>query len=263
MKEHKPVQRKLADLNGYDSNSRTHSKEQIDQVANSIRKFGFTNPILIDENNTIIAGHARAQAAGIVGLTDIPCVLLNGLDQHEKAALVIADNKLALNAGWDFDALKSELEFLQDSGFDLSLTGFSMKEIGELIDISEIDIENESDANPYTDKVEGIQYEPHNKKPDVSEIYNVEKYESLKNEIEESLLPTDIKNFLIMAATRHIQFDYQLIADFYSHSDPEIQSLMERSALVILDYDDAIAMGYIKLSAAIAEQYKNDKNKQS
>ncbi len=126
MKEHKPVRRKLADLNGYESNSRTHSAQQVKQIAESIKKFGFTNPILIDENNTIIAGHARAQAAGIIGLADVPCILLNGLNQHEKAALVITDNKLALNAGWDFDALKSEIDFLNDAGFDISVTGFSI-----------------------------------------------------------------------------------------------------------------------------------------
>jgi hypothetical protein len=126
MKEHKPVQRKLSELTNYESNSRTHSEKQVAQIVASIRTFGFTNPILIDETNTIIAGHARAQAAAIIGMAKVPCILLVGLDQHEKAALVITDNKLALNAGWNFDALKSEIDFLQDAGFDIEVTGFSI-----------------------------------------------------------------------------------------------------------------------------------------
>lgn len=137
MKEHKPVQRKLADLNGYDSNSRTHSDEQINQLVASINEFGFTNPILIDETNTIIAGHARAQAAGQAGLDVVPCVLLQGLDQHQKAALVIADNKIALNSGWNIDALRSEIEFLKDANFNIDVLGFDDGELNELFSFND------------------------------------------------------------------------------------------------------------------------------
>jgi DNA modification methylase len=118
--------KKLSDLSGYDSNSRTHSEEQIQQIAKSIKTFGFTNPILIDENNGIIAGHGRALAAAILNIDNV----------HDKAALVIADNKLAENAGWNYDALKSELGFLNDVDFDLSLTGFSDDELSDLLDLN-------------------------------------------------------------------------------------------------------------------------------
>ena len=123
----------LADLKEYESNSRTHSQEQVEQIQRSIKSFGFTNPILIDENNGIIAGHGRALAAANLKLEQVPCMVITGLSQHQKAALVIADNKIAENAGWNYDALKSELGFLSDYDFDLSLTGFNDDELKDLL----------------------------------------------------------------------------------------------------------------------------------
>ena len=123
----------LADLKEYESNSRTHSQEQVEQIQKSIKSFGFTNPILIDENNGIIAGHGRALAAANLKLEQVPCMVITGLTEQSKAALVIADNKLAENAGWNYDALKSELGFLSDYDFDLSLTGFNDDELKDLL----------------------------------------------------------------------------------------------------------------------------------
>lgn len=117
------------ELRPYDKNSRTHSPGQIAQLAASIKEFGFTNPILIDEDNGIIAGHGRLEAAKQLGLDRIPCLVLAGLTKTQKRALVIADNKLALNAGWDLGLLKGELVDLQTAGFDLSITGFTVDEI--------------------------------------------------------------------------------------------------------------------------------------
>lgn len=119
-------------LREYDSNSRTHSDIQIDQVAHSINEFGFTAPILIDENNVVLAGHCRLKAARKLGLKEVPCVVVEGLTDIQKKAYVIADNKLTLNADWDFGILKSEFEALKADSFDLELTGFSPDEIAEL-----------------------------------------------------------------------------------------------------------------------------------
>lgn len=124
---------KTDDLVGYENNSRTHSDEQIDQLVRSINEFGFTNPILIDEKNVIIAGHARLQASKKIGLEEVPCIVLSGLTDDQKKAYVIADNKLALNAGWDMDLLKLELESLKISDFDLELTGFSWDELEDIL----------------------------------------------------------------------------------------------------------------------------------
>lgn len=108
----------------YAMNSRTHSEEQINQVASSIKEFGFTNPVLVDEQNGIIAGHGRTLAAKKLGMDEVPTICLDGLTGAQKKAYVIADNQLALNAGWDMGALKLELESLQEMEFDIELLGF-------------------------------------------------------------------------------------------------------------------------------------------
>ena len=119
-------------LQPYGMNSRTHSENQINQIINSIKEFGFTNPCLIDENNNLIAGHGRLEAAKKMGFTEIPCIIVDGLNEVQRKALIIADNKLALNAAWDIDILKSELSFIQDNDFDLELIGFDAAELDDL-----------------------------------------------------------------------------------------------------------------------------------
>ena len=118
-----------ADLVPYARNSRTHDDAQVAQIAASIKEFGFTNPILIDEDGGIIAGHGRLSAARKLGIDEVPCLRLGHLTDAQKRAYVIADNRLALNAGWDEEMLKVEFAELGDLGFDLELTGFDAKEI--------------------------------------------------------------------------------------------------------------------------------------
>lgn len=115
----------------YALNSRTHSDEQVAQIAASIREFGFTNPVLVDDENNLIAGHGRLLAARKLKLSEVPAVIVTGLDDRKRRALVIADNKLALNAGWDDEALKVELEDLAGDFGDLM--GFSEDELAELL----------------------------------------------------------------------------------------------------------------------------------
>jgi DNA modification methylase len=122
----------LSALKPFPRNSRTHSDSQIQQIVQSINEYGFTNPILVDENNTIIAGHGRLLAANKIGLTEVPCIVLADLTAKQKQAYIIADNKLALNAGWDVATLIEELDDLKSQGFDLDLTGFSPDEINDL-----------------------------------------------------------------------------------------------------------------------------------
>ena len=117
----------------YARNSRTHSDEQVAQVAASIREFGFTNPVLIDANGGIIAGHGRVMAARKLGLADVPCIRLAHLSEAQRRAYIIADNKLALNSGWDEEMLALEFQDLQGMGFDLELTGFADDDIAELL----------------------------------------------------------------------------------------------------------------------------------
>jgi site-specific DNA-methyltransferase (adenine-specific) len=119
----------IEDLIPYVKNSRTHDDAQVAQIAASIKEFGFTNPILIDAEGGIIAGHGRVLAARKLKLESVPCIMLDYLTETQKRAYVIADNKLALNAGWDSELLKLEFADLKDAGFDLELTGFTLDEI--------------------------------------------------------------------------------------------------------------------------------------
>jgi ParB family transcriptional regulator, chromosome partitioning protein len=118
----------------YARNSRTHSDAQVAQIAASIKEFGFTNPVLIDEDGGIIAGHGRTLAARKLGLDEVPCLRLAYLSEAQKKAYIIADNKLALNAGWDDEMLKVELSELKELDFDLSLIGFDADELQKLVE---------------------------------------------------------------------------------------------------------------------------------
>ena len=126
----------VRDLKPWARNARTHSRKQVRQIADSIEAFGFTNPVLIDEDRTILAGHGRVAAAELLGMKTVPCLRLDYMTEAEKRAYVLADNKLALNAGWDDDLLVAELGALisEDLDFDIGVTGFSIPEIDALMD---------------------------------------------------------------------------------------------------------------------------------
>lgn len=125
--------KKTDELIPFVNNSRTHDELQVNQIAASIKEFGFTNPILLDGEDGIIAGHGRLQAARLLGLDEVPTIRLDGLDELQKRAYVIADNKLALNAGWDSELLQLEIQNLQDKDFDIGLLGFDEKELMQIL----------------------------------------------------------------------------------------------------------------------------------
>jgi len=131
------------DLIPYANNARSHSDQQVAQVAASIKEFGFNNPILIDEHNGVIAGHGRLAAAQKLNMKTVPTILLEGLSEAQRKAYVIADNKLTENSRWDFDLLSLEIEQLKDLDFDVALLGFSEVELdgisAEEIDMSVLD----------------------------------------------------------------------------------------------------------------------------
>lgn len=140
--------KKTSDLIPYARNSRTHSDEQIGKIAASIKEFGFLNPVIIDGENGIIAGHGRVMAAQKLGLEEIPTIEASHLTDAQRRAYIIADNRLALDAGWDDEMLRVEFSELEDLGFDLELTGFDNEEIedftGGVIDLEEVEQFNES-----------------------------------------------------------------------------------------------------------------------
>lgn len=144
----KVERRKISTIVPYARNSRTHSDEQVAQIAASINEWGFTNPILIDIDGEIIAGHGRLMAAQKLGLDEVPCITAVGWSDAQKKAYVIADNKLAINAGWDDDMLAVEFSELQDLDFDLNLTGFNADELAKLLQEPEKEGLTDEDAVP-------------------------------------------------------------------------------------------------------------------
>lgn len=134
-----------SELRPYSRNARTHSRRQVRQIADSIERFGFTNPVLVSDDGEIIAGHGRVEAAKLLGLATVPTLRLSHLSAEERRAYVLADNKLALNAGWDQDILAIELQALIDLDFDVTLTGFSLAEVDYTLDAAR---ERNPDAPP-------------------------------------------------------------------------------------------------------------------
>jgi len=140
---------KTGNLIPYSGNSRKHDSNQVSQIAASIKEFGFNNPILIDDKNGIIAGHGRLMAAQKLEIDQVPCLKLGHLSDAQRRAYVIADNKLALNADWDDETLKAEIERLLDENFDLNVTGYDEEELDKLLteDDNDVDSEDEADIN--------------------------------------------------------------------------------------------------------------------
>jgi len=153
--KHKISYLNVKDLIPYVNNSRTHSDDQINQIAASINEFGFTNPILIDDKKNIVAGHGRVLAANKLDLDKVPTIELKGLTKAQIKAYVIADNQLALNAGWDLGTLKLELEHLQEVEFDIDLLGFDSGFIDNLFEFVDYSDKNkELDMDDFDDWME-------------------------------------------------------------------------------------------------------------
>jgi len=248
-------------LKPYSRNARTHSPEQVAQIAASIVEFGFTNPILVDSHDGIIAGHGRLTAAQDLGLKTVPVVVLDHLSERQRKAYVIADNQLALNAGWDTDLLQAEVMALSLADFNLDLLGFDDDIIADLIDPEGIDRNNENgsiDENPYSSKTDIPPYEITGPKPELASIYDDAKTIKLIKEIDESSLTEDEKHLLRAAAYRHVVFNFQSIAEYYAHSNAQVQKLMEDSAMVIVDIGKAIQEGWAKLSNELDSAYEQD-----
>lgn len=165
--ELKIIYKKTAELLPYARNARTHSDSQVAQLAASIKEFGFNNPVAIDADGMILCGHGRVMAAQRLGMDQVPTVCLSHLSDIQKKAYILADNKLALNAGWDNDMLKVELEDLKFSDFDLDLVGFSTEELDEIMNQNE---EPEVEEDDYTVAV------PEEPKAKLGEIYILGKH---------------------------------------------------------------------------------------
>jgi len=233
----------------YSNNPKDHPSEQVDKIASSIKNYGWDQPIVVDGENEIIKGHGRLQAAELLGLEQVPVIVRDDLTEAEAKAARIADNKTA-ESPWDDDLLTTELEILdEDFEIDLEDTAFGQDEIDDLFDA----IQDDSD-NKYTDKIKTPVYEPtQDEPPELSELYDTEKYQKLIAAIDSADVSGDLERFLRFAAQRHIVFDYENIAEYFAHADGEIQELIELLTLVIVDYDQAVEQGFVTFADSVLE----------
>lgn len=239
---------KINDLLEYKYNAKEHPDWQIEQIVNSIKQFGFNDPITVDEKNTIIEGHGRLYALQELGETEVDCIRLSHLDEEQKRAYILAHNKLTMNTDFDLDLLQLELENIID--IDMSDFGFD--------DFLEEEEEQEEEEQMYSDKVSGLMYEPtSDEQPDITTLYDDTKKNELLSRIDEVELPEEVKSFLKLASSRHVVFDYKNIAEYYTHAPKEVQELFEDNLLVIVDFDKALAGGAIELSEKLERMTKN------
>lgn len=239
--EYKPIEKVIP----YDKNPRQND-DAVQYVAESIKAFGFVNPILLDASGTIIAGHTRLKAAKQLGLKEVPCVYLDDLNEEQVKAFRLADNKTAEFAEWDEGLLEQELAEILD--LDMSLFGF-----GEDSTLADDLVDDK-----YTLAVNIPQYEITGDCPSFADMLDTGKSKELITEIEQSGVSEDEKQFLIAAAQRHNVFNYRNIAEYYAHASEEMQRLMEKSALVIIDVDNAIANGYATLMSDVLDMMEDD-----
>ena len=235
----------------YEKNAKQHPAEQIEQIKKSIEKFGMDDPIGV-WNNTIVEGHGRLIACKELGMTEVPIIRLDHLTDEERKAYTLAHNKLTMNSDFDIDMLNDELMNSFDS-IDMSDFGFDLDFADDVVE------EIEDVGNRFSTETKIPQYNVENINVTYKDIIDCSKYNALVDEIEAKDISDDEKKFLELAATRHIRFNYRKIAEFYVKSSKEVQELMEKSALVFIDFDDAIANGYVKLSSQISEAIENDK----
>lgn len=237
----------------YEKNPRKNDKA-VDRVANSITEFGFNQPIVVDKNRIIVVGHTRWKAAKKLKMETVPVLFMSeGIEDSKVKAYRIADNKLNELAEWDEELLIQELQDITNDIGNVEITGFSDKVFDDM------KIKNDQQ---YTKKIDTPIYTPKGEQPKVTDLYNTEHSDKLIEDIKNSTAPEEIKKFLKIAAHRHTEFNYDLIAEYYCHASPEIQKLMEDSALVIIDFNRAIELGYVKLNNDIAEVFLGTENGQ-
>lgn len=252
------VKMKVSELIPYINNPR-NNENAVDKVASSIKEFGFKNPIFVDKNNVVVNGHTRLLASKKLGLKEVPVIVIDDLTDTQIRAFRIADNKTSEYAEWDEELLKIELEQLEEMNFDLGDLSIDYSDFGLEIDLEDIKEEFESD-NVYTKEINIPHYEITGECPLLTDLVKEEKTNSLIERINNSNIHQGIKDFLIKASYRHLAFNYQNIAEYYAHADKEVQELMEESALVIIDYDNAIRNGYVQIKEAINEMIEEGVN---
>mgnify|MGYP000326546380 CR=1 FL=1 len=245
----KVTERKIADLIAAEYNPRELTPDQFKQLKDSLTRFGVVDPIIVnthpERKDIIVGGHQRTKVWEEMGNKEIPTVEVN-LTPEKERELNIRLNK---NSGqWDEQALQEHFntDELINWGFDNSELEFFIND------------ESNQNGTDYTREIKAPTYEPKNEKPKESELFDEKKTKELIKQIEQLNLNKTEKNFLIKAAQRHTVFNYEKIADYYAHSNKEVQELMENSALIIIDFNKAIENGFVEMNKKFQKLYSKE-----
>lgn len=237
----------------------------VDAVARSYERFGQRKPIVARRSDmTVIAGNHQLQAAQRLGWTHVAVVWTDDDDLTAKA-FALADNHVSDLGGYDEQMLAEYLKAVSADALLLEATGYETADLSQLLDdlkagINDVDEDEDSDrVNPYTKRMKVPQYAIVGEEPEIEELYDDEKCARLQRQIENLELPEELAHFLELASYRHVVFNYRKIAEFYAHQSPDVQRLFEASALIIIDYDDAIANGFVRFQAAIEKLREDDR----
>jgi len=246
-------------LNDHPKNRNRHPKEQIARLAKLHQKFGYRKPIIVsNQSKCIVTGHGNKLAA-IANKAKVPVVYQDFESPEIEYAFVQADNASALWSELDIEQIKLDIGDILASDFDLELLAIEGLEfVHPHIRTTE---NNAGESGPtvgdfYTKKIRAPIYEPKGEKPELGDLVDTSRTGSLIEKIEAADIPDDVKLFLHLAAQRHNVFSYDKVAEYYAHAPPEIQRLMEESALVIIDFEKAIELGFVTLTKEIADAYR-------
>lgn len=243
---------KIGEVKSNLNNPRLIKDDKFHKLVESIKSFPQMlelRPIVVNDDMVVLGGNMRLKACKEAGLKDVPIMKASDLTEEQQKEFIIKDNVGFGEWDWDMIANEWDAEQVVEWGLDIPI----FPESG--------DSEGVGDNN-YSRKIEAPKYEVKGEKPEIVELYSAEKYTELCQKIEGSGVPEDIKKFLLVAASRHIVFNYGNIAEYYAHAPKEVQELMEESALVIIDFDKAIELGFVKLSEQVSSQYQEDHEEQ-
>ena len=248
--------KRLEDLNPAEYNPRKRLQpgdDEYEKLRRSVEAFTYVDPIIVNADGTVIGGHQRLFVLRDLGYTEADVSVVN-LSKNDEKALNIALNKIS--GEWDELKLAEIFADFEAAEYDATITGYEDEAIAALLGSL---ADEEEQENEYSTKVDSPHYEITGETPELIDLYSTLRMDELLEDIEsDGSIREDEREFLRMAAARHVVFDYRNIAEYYAAASPAMQRLMEDSALVIVDFDDAIKNGYVKLKSAIDEMRDED-----
>ena len=247
---------RVEDLNPAEYNPRKRLKpgdDEYERLKRSIEAFGYVDPIIVNADGTVIGGHQRLFVLRDLGFSEADVAVVD-LNKNDEKALNIALNKIS--GEWDEEKLAEIFADLQAAEYDATVTGYEADAISALV--RDIQIEEEV-TNEYSTKIDPVHYEITGETPEIPELFDDTKYRELLQNIEDCQgISEEEREFLNLAAARHVVFNYRNIAEYYAAASLPMQRLMEESALIIIDFNDAVRNGYVKISGIINEMMEED-----